>query len=192
MTKKITIEVSARHVHLTKDDLYELFGEGYVLNKRDNLSQPGQFAAEETVTLVGPKSKIEKVRILGPVRTQTQVEISKTDGYKLGISAPVRDSGNLEDSPGAILEGPKGKVELEKGVIYALRHIHASTDEAEELKLKDKDIISVETKGDRSVTFHSVLVRTNPNFKLAFHIDTDEANTADVINKDEGIIILDK
>jgi putative phosphotransacetylase len=189
MGKKVTIEVSARHVHLSKEDLYTLFGNGYILTKRNDLSQPGQFAAEETVILVGPKDKIEKVRILGPPRNYTQVEISKTDGYKLGISAPIRDSGDLENSAKGILLGPQGKVELSEGIIYAWRHIHSSVDDAQELGLKDKDIVSVKIEGERALTFGNVLVRVDPNFKLAFHIDTDEANAAGVINGDEGILL---
>ncbi len=190
MIKRITIEVSARHVHLSKEDLYKLFGGGYELTKRNNLSQPGQFAACETVTLVGAKDKIEKVRILGPVRNQTQVEISKTDGYKLGVSAPIRDSGELGNSASGILVGLQGKVELGEGIIYAWRHIHVSVDDAQKLKLKDKDIVSVKTKGERMLTFGNILVRVDPNFKLAFHIDTDEANAAGVVTGDKGEIIL--
>lgn len=189
MGKKVTIEVSARHVHLSKEDLYTLFGLGYTLTKRNDLSQPGQFAAEETVTLVGPKDKIEKVRILGPLRNKTQVEISKTDGYKLGISAPIRNSGDISGSAAGKLIGPKGEVDLEEGIIYAWRHIHASVEDAESLDLKDKDIISVKVEGERALTFGNVLVRVSPNFQLAFQIDTDEANAAGVVNGDEGILL---
>lgn len=188
-SNKVPAGISNRHLHVTQADLETLFGEGYELKQMKPLSQPGQFAAEEIVTLIGPKNSIAKVRILGPVRPSTQVEISRTDSFVLGVNAPVRDSGSLTGTPGLILEGPKGRVELKEGVIIAQRHLHLHTDEANELGLKDKDTISVEFGGDRGVVFNNVLVRVNPKFAMDLHIDTDEANAAGLANGDLGTII---
>lgn len=187
--KKVPAGISNRHLHVTQADLETLFGEGYELKQMKPLSQPGQFAAEEIVTLIGPKNSIAKVRILGPVRPSTQVEISRTDSFVLGVNAPVRDSGSLTGTPGLIIEGPKGRVELNEGVIIAQRHLHLHTDEANELGLKDKDTIAVQFEGDRSVVFNNVLVRVSPKFAIDLHIDTDEANAAGLANGDLGTII---
>lgn len=181
--------ISNRHVHLSQSDLETLFGKGYELTPKKDLSQPGQYAAEETVTLIGPKKSIPNVRILGPVRSQTQVEISRSDSFTLGITAPVRDSGSISGTPGIIIEGPKGKVELKEGVIIAQRHLHLHTDEAKELNLKNGDYISVKFDGERSVIFNNVLVRVSPNFAKDLHLDIDEANAAAISNGDLGTII---
>ncbi len=181
--------ISNRHLHLSPADLETLFGKGYELKQMKPLSQPGQYAAEETVTLIGPKNNIAKVRILGPVRPKTQVEISRADSFVLGITAPVRDSGSISGSSGIIIEGPKGRVELKEGVIIAQRHLHLHTDEAKELNLNDKDYISVKFDGERSVIFNNVLVRVNPNFAKDLHLDIDEANAAGISNGDLGVII---
>lgn len=188
-TDKVPVGISNRHLHLSQSDLETLFGKGYELKQSKPLSQPGQYAAEETVTLFGPKNSITKVRILGPVRPQTQVEISRADSFVLGLTPPVRDSGSISGSPGIIIEGPKGRVELKEGVIIAQRHLHLHTDEANELNLKDKDYISIKFDGIRSVLFSNVLVRVSPNFAKDLHLDIDEANAAGLSNGDLGTIV---
>jgi len=154
-------------------------GEGYGLTERNPLSQPGQFAANETVTLHGPKRTIERVRILGPIRPKNQVEISRTDEFFLGVDAPVRASGDVENTPGIVIEGPKGRVELKQGVICAWRHIHMTPEDAVAFGVKDRDVVEVaiESKG-RSLVFGDVLVRVKSSYKLEMHIDTDEGNAA--------------
>ena len=176
--------VSNRHLHVSQQDLETLFGKGYELKSLKPLSQPGQFAAEETVLLVGPKGSIEKCRILGPVRPATQVEISTTDSFKLGVKPVVRDSGDTAGTPGCVLVGPKGAVTLKEGVIIAARHMHISTVEAAKFGLKDMDRIAIRTSGPKSVIFNNVLVRVSDKFALDFHLDTDEANGAGVKNGD--------
>jgi len=188
---KVPIEISARHVHLSKPDMEALFGSGFELSKYKDLSQTGQYAAKETVELAGPHGKIDKVRVLGPCRAQTQIEVSETEARQLGINPPVRDSGNLDGTPGIKIIGPKGEVDLKQGVILALRHIHIDSAAAVELGIKNYDRVKVDTIGTRDLLFENVLVRVDPSFKLAMHIDTDEANAAG-IDKDnhEGEIIL--
>lgn len=178
--KKIPVEVSAHHVHLAQGDVEVLFGAGYSLTRRSDLSQPGQFACNETVSLIGPRGKVERVRVLGPERNQTQVEISKTEEFKLGVTAPIRASGDLKGSPGLALEGSEGHCEIQQGVICALRHIHMSPEDALSFGLKDRDIVKVTIKGERTLTFGDVLVRVDPDFRLSMHIDTDEANAAGI------------
>ncbi len=185
----VSVGISNRHVHLSQADLETLFGTGHQLTPTKNLSQPGQFACEETVNLIGSKGTLSKVRILGPVRKATQVEISRTDSFPLGVTAPVRDSGSIVGSAGITIEGPKGRIELKEGVIIALRHLHLHTDEAKELGLNDKDCISVKFNGERSIVFNNVLVRVSPNFAKDMHLDTDEANAAGLKNGDLGTII---
>lgn len=178
---QIPIAISARHVHLTQEMVEKLFGEGYELTLKKWLSQPGQFAANETITLVGPKRSIEHVRILGPTRDLNQVEISRTDEFFLGIDAPVRASGHIENTPGIKIVGPKGSVTLNKGVICAWRHIHMTPEDALAFGVEDKDIVEVHIEnGDRSLTFGNVLVRVSPKYKLEMHIDTDEGNAAEI------------
>lgn len=189
MAIQVPVGVSNRHVHLTQEDLETLFGTGYQLTVKKELSQPGQFAAEETVNLIGPKRSIPNVRILGPVRPQTQVEISLTDSFTLGVTAPVRDSGNLKDTPGIIIEGPKGRIEIKEGVIVAQRHLHLHDSEAEELGLKDQDYIQVKADGIRGLIFDQVLVRVGPKYKKDLHLDIDEANAAGLKNGDLVTII---
>lgn len=181
---QVPIGISNRHIHLSKEDLEKLFGIGYELTNIKDLVQTGEFAAEETVTVKGPKGSLEKVRILGPVRSASQVEISRTDGFKLGVDAPVRQSGQVNGTPGCILVGPKGEVELKEGVIVADRHIHMSPEDAKVFNVKDGDRVSVHVDGIRELTFHNVLVRVKPSFVLEFHIDTDEANACFVKNND--------
>lgn len=181
---KVPVGISNRHIHLTKEHVEILFGRGYQLKKLKDLQQPGQYACEETVTIEGPKGRIHHVRILGPERKQSQLEISKTDSYILGIQPPVRDSGDLKNTPGIILEGPKGKVILEEGVILPIRHIHMDEEDAKKIGVKDKDIVSVKTKGERAVILENVLCRVNKNYSLEFHVDTDEGNAANLKNGD--------
>jgi len=171
--------VSNRHVHLSREDLDLLFGKGYTLTPTKDLGQPGQFACKEMVTIVGPKGSIENVRILGPERKDTQIEISLTDAFKLGIMPPVRDSGDIEGTPGITIIGPNGKLEKEKGVIIAKRHVHMRPSDAEKFGVKDKDIVKVIVEnGDRKLIFDDVLIRVSEKFALEFHVDTDEANAA--------------
>jgi len=176
----IPIEVSAHHVHLSQAHVEALFGPGHTLTPAAALSQPGQFAAQERVTLIGPRGRVERVRVLGPPRVQTQVEIAMTEQYKLGIAPPIRASGDLAHSPGITLEGPAGVVQLEQGVICALRHIHMTPEDALGLGLRDHDVVRVTVAGDRELIFGDVLVRISPKYKLALHIDTDEANAANI------------
>lgn len=176
----IPLSTSAHHVHLSPEDFTVLFGEGRTLTPRSELSQPGQFAAAETVDLIGPKGRIEKVRILGPFRRESQVEISRTEEFKLGIDAPIRESGDLDGTPGITLVGEKGQVRLDKGVICARRHIHLSTEEALSLGLRDKDVVMVRVEGKRELIFGDVLIRVHPSFRMDMHIDTDEANAAEI------------
>ncbi len=178
--KPIPLSTSAHHVHLSLKDFEDLFGKGRTMTPKSALSQPGQFAAAETVNLVGPKGRIEKVRILGPPRKESQVEIARTEEFKLGIDAPIRDSGDIEGTPGITIEGESGTVHLDKGVICAKRHIHMSPEEALGLGLRDKDVVLVRVKGVRELIFGDVLVRVNPNYSLDMHLDTDEANAAQI------------
>ncbi len=176
---KFIVETSARHVHVTEETLKILFGEGHQLTHKKDLSQPGQFACEERVTVVGPKKSLERVSILGPVRKADQVELSLTDARSIGVTAPIRESGDVAGSGACKLVGPCGEVELKEGVIVAKRHIHATPEDAEALGVKDKDVVSVkiDTEG-RSLIFGDVVVRVSPKFALAMHIDTDESNAA--------------
>lgn len=188
---QVPIEISARHIHLSKPDLEILFGSGFELTKFRDLSQTGQFAANEIVKLVGLKGELDGVRILGPVRAQTQVEVSETEARHLGLTPPVRDSGNLDGTPGIKIVGPKGEVELKSGVILALRHIHIDPEIAAKIKVKNGDRVKVDTIGPRDLLFENVLVRVDPSFKLAMHIDTDEANAAGIdANNHLGKIII--
>ena len=177
--KKILVETSARHVHVSQQDLETLFGAGYELTVKKMLSQPGQYACAERVDVVGPKKTLTGVSILGPVRPATQVEISLTDARSIGVNAPIRESGDVANSGACKLVGPKGEVELDCGVIAAKRHIHMTCADAQEFDLKDKDVVSVkvETEG-RALTFGDVIVRVNDSYALAMHIDTDESNAA--------------
>ncbi|MEM7574060.1 MAG: phosphate propanoyltransferase, partial [Bacteroidota bacterium] len=185
----IPIAISARHIHLTQEAVDTLFGQGHELQVRKWLSQPGQFAAEETVTVVGPRNQLERVRVLGPVRPKTQLEISRTDEFFLGIDAPVRESGKVENTPGCKLIGPAGELLIEDGVICAWRHIHMTPADAAIFGVKDRDIVEVAVDSpDRPLTFGNVLIRVSPNYKLEMHIDTDEGNAAEIQSGDEGVL----
>jgi acetate kinase len=187
--RPIPVGVSAHHVHLCARDLETLFGPGSSLTRHAELSQPGQYACREQVTLVGPKGRIERVRVLGPLRPETQVEISRTEEFKLGVDAPIRASGDLDGSVGLVLEGPAGRVNLQKGVINALRHIHMSPEDALALALRDRDVVRVCIEGERALVFGGVLVRVHPDFQLEMHIDTDEANAAEI--RPDAVCTLD-
>jgi putative phosphotransacetylase len=177
----LVVSVSARHVHLTDGDVETLFGAGKKLTVAKDLYQDGFFAAEETVMIVGPRRRmLPTVRILGPTRPESQVELAFTDGISLGIDLPVRSSGNIEGTPGCVLVGPEGVVELKKGVIRAERHIHMSPDDAEFYRVKDKDRMSLRVASSCDTTFNNLLVRVGKKIKLEVHLDTDEGNACDI------------
>lgn len=191
---RIPIAISARHIHLQRETVEALFGEGHELSVHKWLSQPNQFAAKETVTIIGPKNKIEHVRILGPCRDHDQVEISRTDEFFLGIDAPIRESGRIENTPGIKLVGPKGTVVLQEGVICAWRHIHMSPTEAAVFGVEDRDIVDVAVVNgsERALVFGNVLIRVSENFILEMHIDTDEGNAAEIDSGDAGALMATK
>lgn len=189
MKNQVPIGMSNRHIHLSKEDLEALFGKGYELTERNPLSQPGQYAAEEKVDLVGPKNTIKGVRVLGPTRSATQVEISISDSFVLGVEPVIRNSGDIKGTPGIKIVGPKGEVDLKEGVIVAARHIHMHTDEARELGLKDGDVVKVKTNGARALIFDNVLIRSGEGHKLEMHVDIEEGNAAGVKNGDLVSII---
>lgn len=174
--RSIEVEASGRHAHLSKADVEKLFGKGYTLTKKSDLSQPGQFACRERITVQGPKRAIENVIILGPERPETQVEISATDAFMLGIDAPVRMSGQIAGTPGAKLIGPAGELEISKGVIIAKRHIHITPEDASRFGIADNEDVDVTIPGERSMTLHNVTARVSPSFATYMHIDYDEAN----------------
>lgn len=185
----IPIAVSNRHVHLSPSALDRLFGKGYQLQKAKDLSQPGQFAAQETLTLIGPKGKLSNVRVLGPARGDTQAEVSIFDGYTLGVSPPIRDSGDIENTPSIILQGPKGQLKLAQGLICAARHIHMHPSDAAAHSVKDGDRVQVKVEGKRGIVFDNVLIRISSKYRLEMHIDVDEANAAAIKNGQLGVII---
>jgi acetate kinase len=175
-------------VHLAQADVEALFGAGHHLTPEHELSQPGQFACTEKVDLVGPKGRIDNVRVLGPTRKETQVEIAMTEQFKLGVQPPIRQSGDLANTPAITLAGPVGSVNLERGVICAQRHIHMSPEDAMNLRLRDRYIVRVRIEGDREVIYGDVVVRVNPDYRLAMHIDTDEGNAANIRTGMHGFI----
>ena len=189
--KKIPIALSNRHLHISREHLDILFGKGYELTKLKDLKQPGQYAAEEKVDLEGPKGIIKGVRILGPVRKTTQIEISFADSFVIGVTPPIRDSGDLKGSASARITGPVGSVEINEGIIAAARHIHMTPKDAAQWGLKDKDTVNVRTGGQRSLIFENVLVRVNPEYKLEMHVDMEEGNSAGVKNNDEVEVVTD-
>ncbi len=188
--EKILVETSARHVHLCAEDLEKLFGAGAALTFKKDLSQPGQFACEERVKLIGPKKELANVIILGPVRPATQVEISYTDARTLGVDAPLRESGDLAGTPGLKLVGPAGEVEIAAGTIVAKRHIHMTPEDAAEYGVENGQIVSVKIDSERSAVLGDVVIRVSPKFKLAMHIDTDEANAACAFGKCFGELVF--
>jgi acetate kinase len=182
------IEVSAHHIHLAQKEVDTLFGPGHQLTRTSDLSQPGQCACKEQLAIVGPKGRIERIRVLGPTRKATQVEIAMTEQFKLGLQPPIRESGDIEGSPGCTLEGPAGSVAIDKGVICALRHIHMTPADALRYGLKDRSTVRLRVPGDRELLFGDARIRVDPNFALAMHIDTDEANAANLKNGAQGFI----
>lgn len=182
-TNTVPVGVSNRHIHLSQADLETLFGKGYELTPIKDLSQPGQFACKELLTIVGPSLRpIENVRVLGPVRSSSQVEISRTDSFVLKVKPPVRESGDIKGSAPITIIGPKGVVSLKEGCIIANRHIHMSEEEGAAFGLKDGDYVNVDVNGERRTTFYDVQVRVNKAFRLEMHIDTDDANAAGIGN----------
>ena len=189
MGYKVEIGISNKHVHLSDADVTALFGAGYSLTLKKTLKQPGQYAAEEQVDVVGPKGTLKGIRVLGPTRKESQVELAQTDARTIGLSLPVRESGVLDNSPGVRLIGPAGEINLSKGAIIALRHIHLSVADAKEAGLKDKDRVTVKTFGSRPLIFEDVLVRAGDAYAREFHVDTDEGNAAGIKNDDLAEII---
>ncbi|MEL1134341.1 phosphate propanoyltransferase [Desulfitobacterium sp. THU1] len=185
----IPVGISNRHIHLSQTDLDTLFGVGYQLTKIKDLSQPGQYACKETVTVCGPKGAIEKVRILGPVRKESQIEILQTDSFKLGVNTPVRLSGELGGTPGITIIGPKGSVLLSKGLIIAQRHIHMSLEDARCLGVTDGEQVTIQISGLRGGTYTNVAIRANNTSSLECHIDTDEANAMNLVSTSKITII---
>ncbi len=187
---EILIETSARHVHVTQETLEILFGKGHELTKKKDLSQPGQFACEERITVVGPKKELANVSILGPVRPADQVELSATDARSIGLGIAVRESGDVANTPGCILRGPEGEVEIKEGVIVAQRHIHMIPETAEKLGINNKDIVWVKcTTNGRTAILGDVVVRVSDKFADAMHIDTDESNAIGAVPGMMGEII---
>jgi putative phosphotransacetylase len=189
MKKEVPVGVSARHIHLSQEHVELLFGAGYALTEMKPLSQPGQYAANETVAVVGPKGTFPKVRILGPARKATQLEVSRTDAFALGVNPPVRESGNIAGSAGITIQGPAGELTIEEGVIVAARHIHFHTSDADRFGIADKDRLRVRVGGDRGVIFEQVIARVSSDYELDMHIDTDEANAAGIRNGDLAEIV---
>lgn len=182
------VEVSAHHIHLSQEHVEALFGKGHQLTKHADLSQPGQYACKEQLTIVGPKGRIERVRVLGPARKETQIEIAMTEQFKLGVQPPIRESGDINGTPGCTLESPTTSIKVDRGVICALRHVHMTPGDALRYGVRDKSIVRVRIAGDRELVFGDVLVRVSPSYALAMHIDTDEANAAHVKTGAEGFI----
>ncbi|MBU9711961.1 phosphate propanoyltransferase [Evansella tamaricis] len=185
----IPIAVSNRHVHLSSEDLEWLFGRNYELTKLKELSQPGQFAAKETVTIIGPKGKLPNVRILGPSRGKTQVEISLTDGFIIGTQPPVKLSGDINGTPGVIIQGPRGQLKIKEGLICAARHIHMHPTDADAFGVTNGDIVKIGVDGKRSIIFDKTLIRVSPKYRLEMHIDFDEANAANLKSGTIGKLI---
>ncbi|MGN0633667.1 MAG: phosphate propanoyltransferase [Oscillospiraceae bacterium] len=190
MSKEFIVETSARHVHVTKETLATLFGEGHELTKKKDLSQPGQFACEERVTVVGPKKELANVSILGPCRSADQIELSATDARSIGIAAPVRESGDVAGSGACKLVGPCGEVEVSEGVIVAKRHIHLTPADAEELGVTNGEIVAVKiNSADRSAILCDTVCRVSENYARAMHIDTDESNAVGAGREQMGEIV---
>lgn len=189
MGYKAAIGISNKHLHLSEQDIETLFGKGHKLTPKKDLVQPGQFASEEKVDIVGPKRTLSGVRVLGPARKETQIELAMTDARTIGISAPLRESGHLEGTPGCKLIGPEGEVELDHGVIIAQRHIHLSPEQAEEAGVKDHDVVKIKVEGARQLVFDEVIVRSGPTHEREIHIDTDEGNAAGCTPDSVGEIV---
>lgn len=190
MKYKIPIEISAKHMHISREDFERLFGEGKELTFAKELSQPGQYLAKERVTIEGPRGKMENMAILGPFRKETQVELAITDARKLGIRRVIRQSGDIEETPGCRISGPEGSIDLEKGVIVAKRHIHMTPSDAIRMRVKDNDEVFVITQSfERALIYANVVVRVHPDFVLAMHVDTDEGNAFAHDEEQYGVIL---
>ena len=190
--KPIPIAISGRHIHLNRETMDLLFGEGSELEVYKEISQPGQYASKQKLNIVGPRDRIDGVRVLGPLRSKNQIEISRTDEYKLGVDAPIRRSGKVEGSAPITLEGPKGTVRLEEGLICAARHIHMTPEDAEAYGVEAGDEVEIEiTGGPRDLTFGDVLIRVKSSYLLEMHIDTDEANAAELSRGAQGDLIYE-
>lgn len=188
--KKILVETSARHIHVSQEDLEILCGKGAKLESRAPLSQPGQFVSTTRLTIVGPKNSLERVSILGPTRKKSQVEISLTDARMIGVTAPIKESGDIAGTPGIKLIGPAGELELKEGLIIAKRHIHMHPNDAQEFGVKNGEIVGVKIKtADRSIILADTVIRVREDFSLAMHIDTDEANAAGLNGNGEGELV---
>ncbi len=185
----VPIGVSNRHIHLSPVAVERLFGTGYALRKKSDLLQPGQYACEETLTLIGPKGRIENVRILGPARGDTQVEISLYDGFTLGVNPPIRKSGELEGTPGITMQGPRGQLTIDKGLICAARHIHMHPNDARRFGVADGELVKVQMPGVRGLTMDNVFIRVSERYILQMHIDLDEANAANIRNGQMGLLL---
>ncbi|QTB28474.1 phosphate propanoyltransferase [Lysinibacillus sphaericus] len=188
-TKTFPVAISARHIHLSEADLQALFGPHATLTKDFDLSQPGQFAAKERVSIEGPKGIIHNVRILGPVRAATQVEVSRTDAMKIGVTPPLRQSGDIDNSAGIKIINQDHELAIEQGVIIAQAHIHMTEEDAKALEVQNNELVSVEVISDRPVTFRGVVVRVSNDFSLEMHIDTDEANAGFIEQQAQGTIV---
>ncbi len=189
MGYKIIVGISNKHLHVSQADLEALFGKGHELTVFKELGQPGQYACEEKVDIIGSKGSLKGMRILGPVRPNTQIELSMTDARSIGINAPIRESGDVAGSPGARLVGPAGEIDLKEGVIVALRHIHLTEQEAKDAGVKDKEFVSLKFEGPRAAVFEKVLIRVNVNYAGECHLDTDEGNAAGLSTGSMGEII---
>jgi putative phosphotransacetylase len=190
MGYKVEIGISNKHLHLSKEHIDVLFGEGHELTPTKDLKQPGQFASEETVEIVGPKGSLKGIRVLGPARPETQVELALTDARTIGLVAPIKESGKLEGTPGVKIIGPKGEVDLDHGAIIALRHIHLNPAQAIEAGVVDQQLVDVKTFGTRPLTFEDVVIRSGDKHEREFHVDTDEANAAGLANGELAEIII--
>jgi len=190
MSCEVKLGISARHIHVSQGDLEKLFGVGVVLHPFKDLGQPGQYACEERIDIVGPKGSLQGLRILGPVRKQTQIELAPADARKIGLNPPLRDSGDLAGTPGIDIVGPNGQVAISEGVIIASRHIHLDTATAAKLQLQDKALVKVRIKGKRCVVLEDVLIRVRDDFMPEMHIDTDEGNACMVENDDMVEVIF--
>jgi putative phosphotransacetylase len=191
MGYKVVTGISNKHVHLSAEHIEALFGAGHRLTPIKDLKQPGQFASDEKVDIVGPKGTLKGIRILGPARPETQVELSMTDARTIGLAAPIRESGKLDGTPGVKLVGPAGEVELDHGAIIALRHVHLSPAQAEEAGVVDQQLVDVKTFGTRPLVFEDVVIRSGPKHEREFHVDTDEGNAAG-IGSDEYVELIIK
>ncbi|AQT85921.1 phosphate propanoyltransferase PduL [Paenibacillus larvae subsp. larvae] len=188
-TAGIEVEASGKHVHLNREAIDALFGEGYQLTKAKDLSQPGQYACKERVTLIGPKGALHNVVILGPERKESQVEISQTDSMALGVKVPVRESGQLEGTPGIVIASANNVIRLDKGLIAAQRHIHVKAEDAGKFGVKNGEIVQVKVEGKRPLIFDDVLIRVSPNYETYMHIDYDEANACGFVKGMKGKIL---